>query len=96
MVPVLLLQPLLENAVYHGIETRFKGGTINLSVQVVDKQLIIQVANPLPEGSIRRGSGNKVAQQNLRDRIHTTFGSRGLFDAHEADERYTVTLRLPL
>ncbi len=96
MVPVLMLQPLLENAVYHGIETRFKGGTINISVQVVQKQLIIQITNPLPEGSIKRSSGNKVAQENLRDRIDRTFGGRGTFDAHEADERYTVTIRLPL
>ncbi len=51
MVPVLMMQPLLENAVYHGIETRFKGGTINISVQVVEKQLIIQITTPLPEGS---------------------------------------------
>ncbi len=96
MVPVLMLQPLLENAVYHGIETRFKGGTINISVQVVEKQLIIQIMNPLPEGSIKRNSGNRVAQDNLRDRIYRTFGTRGTFDAHEADERYTVTIRLPL
>ena len=96
MVPVLLLQPLLENAVYHGIETRFKGGIINLSVQIIDKQLIIQIANPLPEGSMKRTSGNQVAQENLRDRIYRTFGSRGTFDAHEADERYTVTIRIPL
>ncbi len=96
MVPVLMLQPLLENAVYHGIETRFKGGTINMSVQMIDKQLIIQIANPLPEGSIKRVSGNKVAQENLRDWIYRTFGSRGTFDAYEADELYTVTIRLPL
>ncbi len=96
MVPVLLLQPLLENAVYHGIETRFKGGRINMSVQVIDKHLIIQITNPLPEGSIKRSSGNKVAQENLRERIYRTFGARGTFDAYEADERYTVTLRFPL
>lgn len=96
MVPVLMLQPLLENSVYHGIETRFKGGAINLSVQVVDKQLIIQITNPLPEGSIKRSTGNKVAQENLRDRIYRTFGSRGTFDAHEAEDQYTVTIRLPL
>jgi len=96
MVPVLMLQPLLENAVYHGIETRFKGGTINISVQIIDNFLIIQITNPLPEGSIKRVGGNKVAQENLRDRIYRTFGSGGTFDAHEADERYTVTIRLPL
>ncbi len=96
MVPVLLLQPLLENAVYHGIETRFKGGTINISVKVTNKQLVIQVTNPLPEGSIKRGTGNKVAQENLRDRIYRTFGGRGTFDTQEVDDRYTVTIRLPL
>ncbi|MGB5705324.1 MAG: histidine kinase [Arenicellales bacterium] len=96
LVPVLMLQPLLENSVYHGIETRFKGGAINLSVQVVDKQLIIQITNPLPEGSIKRSTGNKVAQENLRDRIYRTFGARGTFDAHEAEDQYTVTIRLPL
>ena len=95
-VPILLLQPLLENAVYHGIETRFKGGTITINVQIIDNKLIITITNPLPEAGIRRHSGNKVAQQNLRDRINRTFGSRASIDAYEAESSYNVTVRIPL
>ncbi|MEM7195029.1 MAG: sensor histidine kinase [Pseudomonadota bacterium] len=95
-VPVLLLQPLLENAVYHGIETRFKGGTITMNIRVIDNELIIKITNPLPEGNIKRESGNKVAQDNLRDRMTKSFGRKSSLDAYQAESSYNVIVRIPL
>ena len=95
-VPVLLLQPLLENAVYHGIETRFKGGTITINIQQLDNELIIKITNPLPEGNIKRESGNRVAQQNLRDRMNQAFGKKASLDAYQAESSYNVIVRIPL
>ena len=95
-VPVFLLQPMLENAVYHGIETRFKGGTISLVIQIKDKKLVIKITNPLPEAGVKRHVGNKVAQQNLRQRIHAVFGSRASLDSYEAETTFNVIVRIPL
>ena len=95
-VPVFLLQPMLENAVYHGIETRFKGGKINLSIQLTKTQLIIRIANPLPEAGVKRRVGNKVAQKNLRQRIIAIFGSRASLDSYEAETSFSVIVKLPL
>jgi len=95
-VPVFLLQPMLENAVYHGIETRFKGGTISLVIQIKDKKLVIKITNPLPEAGVKRHVGNKVAQQNLRQRIQAIFGSRASLDSYEAETTFNVIARIPL
>ena len=95
-VPVFLLQPMLENAVYHGIETRFKGGKINLVIQIRDKQLEIKITNPLPEAGVKRHVGNKVAQQNLRQRIQAIFGNKASLDSFEAETSFNVIVRLPL
>ncbi len=95
-VPVFLLQPLLENAVYHGIETRFKGGKISLSIQLNENQIVMKITNPLPEAGIRRKTGNKVAQQNLRQRIVAVFGKTASLDSYEAETSFNVIVRLPL
>ena len=95
-VPVFLLQPMLENAVYHGVETRFKGGTISLVIQIKDKKLVIKITNPLPEAGVKRHVGNKVAQHNLRQRIQAIFGSRASLDSYEAETTFNVIARIPL
>ena len=95
-VPVFLLQPMLENAVYHGIETRFKGGIVSLIIQTKDQKLIIKITNPLPEAGVKQKVGNKVAQQNLRQRIHAIFGKRASLDSYEAETTFNVIVNLPL
>jgi two-component system sensor histidine kinase AlgZ len=95
-VPVFLLQPMLENAVYHGVETRFKGGKISLVIQVKDNKLLIKITNPLPEAGVKRHVGNRVAQQNLRQRIHAVFGNKASLDSYEAETTFNVIARIPL
>ncbi len=95
-VPVFLLQPLLENAVYHGIEARFKGGKISLNIQLKKNVLIIKITNPLPDAGVTRRTGNKVAQQNLRQRVITIFGKGASLDSYEAETSFNVIVRLPL
>lgn len=95
-VPVFLLQPLLENAIYHGIETRFKGGKINLTIRTKNNQMVIKITNPLPDVGIKRKTGNKVAQQNLRQRIIAIFGKGASLDSYEAETSFNVIVKLPL
>ena len=87
---------MLENAVYHGIETRFKGGKISLVIQVKDQKLLIKITNPLPEAGVKRRKGNKVAQANLRKRIEAVFGDRASLNSYEAESSFNVIVRIPL
>jgi two-component system sensor histidine kinase AlgZ len=94
-VPPLLIQPLLENAIYHGIEPRTEGGTIIIRGKKDNNQIKLTIENPLP---IERGtekSGNQIAQENIRARLETMFGNRGTMDVSKKDERYCVTVSWP-
>ena len=72
-LPILTLQPLIENAIYHGIETRLKGGAITFKSRLSEEFMFISIVNPLPEGMHVVRKGNQIAQKNLRDRIALTY-----------------------
>ena len=67
LIPALILQPLLENAIYHGIEPRFAGGTVTIDLWTEGKMLNAMISNPLPENpGASHSKGNKIAQDNIR------------------------------
>ena len=96
-LPPLTLQPLLENAVYHGIEPRRDGGVIRILGQRQARTLMICVDNPLPtsDRDSASQSGLGMAQANVAERLQHAFGSAAhLLTATDAD-RYRVCLHLP-
>lgn len=96
-VPALLLQPLIENAIYHGIEPRTEGGTIEVEGVVDGQQLRITIRNPLPEAPSSRPfrPGNQLALQNIRDRLAAAFDGPTQLALDEDDRRYKVCLSFP-
>ncbi len=94
-VPALLLQPLVENAVYHGVQPLAAGGTITLRGQRIGSGIEITIVNPRPPEDQRAPSRNGMALANTRSRIEYHFGWRGVLVVHEGAEDFTVTLRLP-
>jgi len=95
-IPGLTLQPLLENAIYHGIEPRMQGGTIRIHGNRGGEQLRIEISNPLATSTLAGHSrGNHLAQDNIRQRLEAIFGRRARMDIREYDDSYTVTLTLP-
>ncbi|GMU42369.1 MAG: histidine kinase [Xanthomonadales bacterium] len=93
-VPPLLLQPLVENAVYHGIQPLPQGGTVRISAALEDGRLRIDIVNPLaPAGEARRGHG--LAQDNVRQRLRYAWGGGASLEVRECDGYYGVTVRLP-
>lgn len=92
-VPRLLLQPLVENAVYHGVQPRADGGTVSVSARRVPGAVEIVVRNPLPPDASPRRNGMALA--NTRARIEYHFGSRGELRVDPGPETYIVTVRLP-
>lgn len=93
-VPGLLLQPLLENAIYHGIEPRPDGGTVTITGEHAGELISVVVRNPLGERPNGR-EGNRVALANIRERLTLLYGARSLVKAGRFDEEYIVTLRFP-
>ena len=94
-LPRLLLQPLVENAVIHGVSRLPQGGEISIGVRVLDGALRVRVGNPtLPPRE--RDSGNRHAQDSIARRIEYTFGPKATLTRSYADGYYACELTLPL
>lgn len=96
-IPPMLLQPLVENAVVHGIEGRAGASLLRLAVRASDGGLEVQVDDdgPGPNGSAQRGTG--LGLRNVQDRLTALYGAAAqavLSDRPEGGAR--VSLRLPL
>ena len=94
IVPSLILQPLLENAIYHGIEPRADGGTVTVNGEFANGLITLVVRNPSPEHTTER-SGNRLALANIRERMLLVYGDRATIKAGRFDAEYIVTLRFP-
>lgn len=97
-VPALILQPLVENALAHGIGGRIEGGTVEIAARRDGRWLEVAVRDDgagLPEGwSWRTGAGRGLA--NVRDRLAALYGVAASFGIEPADGRGTVArLRIP-
>ena len=95
-IPHLTIQPLLENAIYHGIELLPDGGEVTVTGRREDKDLVISMSNPVARGNGRSKHGNKMAMSNIRQRFELAYGSRAAVDVSAGKDQFTVTLRFPL
>jgi two-component system, LytTR family, sensor histidine kinase AlgZ len=94
LVPPLLLQPLVENAVVHGIGQLVDGGTIRLTASREDDMLAITLENPCdPDRHLTRGVG--LGLDLLRKRLEAQCGEQGAVQAHERDGAFRVEIRMP-
>ncbi len=93
-VPPLILQPLLENALVHGIAGLLDGGTVRLLLSRRDGRLLVRVENPRdPEVAPKRHVG--VGLENVTRRLQTAFGERSRLDAVADAGTFRVDLHLP-
>jgi two-component system sensor histidine kinase AlgZ len=95
MVPGLLMQPLLENAIYHGIEPRPEGGMVTVSGAREGGQLNLSVRNPLPAEGSEVHSGNRVALANIQERLELLYPGRSSVEAGRVGDEYIVRLHFP-
>lgn len=94
LLPPLLLQPLLENAVYHGIEPLPEGGRITIEGRLENGRVRIRVHNPCARGGHAR-QGNRLALDNIRERLRALHGERGSLTVDAGETGYTVELGFP-
>ena len=103
MVPSMLLQPLVENSIKHGLASKVEGGSIHLRSRLSDSGLVIEVeddgvgmdATKSDESESSRGAG--IGMANISERLHVLYGdtARMTIDSHEG-KGTLVRIRLPL
>jgi two-component system sensor histidine kinase AlgZ len=96
-LPALTLQPLVENAIYHGIEPLASGGVIEIEILPFDDHIEISISNPVvPMQQERQRQGNRMALENIRERLALAFAGAASMQSFETETRYTVKLNIPL
>ncbi|MFT7559553.1 MAG: two-component system sensor histidine kinase AlgZ [Flavobacteriales bacterium] len=107
----LLMQPLIENAIYHGIQPLQAGGTVKVEIRLVKGDVVIKVTNPRIPGSESKvlsvdkaigeteaeakTRGNGIAMANIRDRLAASYGSAGYLRLVKGATDFSVILRYP-
>ena len=93
-MPRLTLQPLLENAIHHGIEPAPEGGRITVHGECDATTCTITIRNPLAAQAPRR-TGFHIALENTRERLLLALGNRARLETHELDGEFEARLVLP-
>ena len=107
MVPSMVLQPLIENSIKHGLEPRLEGGTVTLRSRVRDGRLIVDVeddgvgimpARAAAVGAVTaQSNGNGIGMKNVRERLEVLYGGDARFEVESRPGRGTrVTLEMPM
>ena len=95
-VPSLILQPLLENAIYHGIEPSPQGGRIGITGWAEGKRITIKIINPrAPALADAHRKGNQIALENIRLRLQLAFGEQAGVALSEIGDHFETTLYFP-
>jgi two-component system sensor histidine kinase AlgZ len=94
-VPILTIQPLLENAIYHGIQPLTAGGVVDIKVWYDAPFVQVEVRNPFAEQARQRTTGHGMALGNIRARLDALYGSQAELDTEVKHGHYITRLRYP-
>jgi two-component system sensor histidine kinase AlgZ len=95
MIPPLILQPLVENAICHGIQPLADGGTISITSYRQKNLLSILITNPYPQAGSSH-EGNRMALNNIRDRLQALYDGDAILKTSCNDQVFTAALRIPV
>ncbi len=94
-IPRFTLQPLIENAIYHGIQPLPGGGRVDVRVTLQADRCRLQVTNPVASGGNRATGGHKIALENIRSRMQALYGDKASVDIQRAADSFCVTVSYP-
>lgn len=95
LIPPLILQPLLENAVYHGVEPLLQGGVIEVRLYRARDELHLEVRNPSQGQTAAHSNGNHMALSNIRERLSLLFDVEAQYQVERDAEHYRVHIIIP-
>jgi two-component system, LytTR family, sensor histidine kinase AlgZ len=97
LLPNLTIQPLIENAIYHGVELVPEGGEVLVTGRQQGERLVIEISNPVPGTAEERvREGNRMALSNIRQRFELAYGTRGQVVIEDTATTFSVRLEFPL
>jgi two-component system sensor histidine kinase AlgZ len=101
-IPLLTLQPLIENAIHHGISSRANGGTVKVDMNTENNRVFLQVSNPISDTPIKartnsphKESGNQMALENIRHRLQALYGESVLMTTQLNSDQFIITIEYP-
>jgi two-component system sensor histidine kinase AlgZ len=94
LLPPLVLQPLLENAIYHGVEPGTATGEVVVHIERRGERVLARIENPHIEAEQSR-AGNRMALDNIRERLALFFDAEARIDTRASDGRYRVEIEMP-
>lgn len=95
--PPLLLQPLIENAIRHDLDTHQETSDIRLQLQLEGEKLHVHISNPLPQESLSKPNpGAGLGLRNTRARLHIAYGTLAQLDTEIKQQRFHVHLYIPI
>ena len=94
LLPALVLQPLLENAVYHGVEPGTGAGEVLVRIERRGDRVLARIENPYVEEQQHR-AGNRMALENIRERLALFFDAEARIETRISDGRYRVEIEIP-
>ena len=94
-MPGLILQPLVENAVYHGIAQLPEGGTVVINVSGAEGFLHAKIENPVPHHATH-SQGHNMALGNIEQRLQALFGLDASMDVSRQEGHYCIELSYPM
>jgi len=95
-VPCLILQPLLENAVYHGIEMLPQGGHVRITGRLTDQTIQLEIRNPIPlAAGYSEREGNRMALENIRQRLELAWPGRARAETEQQEGEFCARLIFP-
>ncbi len=95
LVPPLVLQPLLENAVYHGIEPSTAPGVLSINIFLSRDEVHAILKNPFIANGARHHAGNRMALDNIRERLALHFDAEASLESRVNRDTYEVHIRMP-
>ena len=94
LLPPLVLQPLLENAIYHGVEPGTEAGEVLVHIERRASRVFVRIENPYREAEVQR-AGNRMALENIRERLQLFFDAEARITTQAAGGRYRVEIEIP-
>ena len=91
-IPLLTLQPLLENSIFHGVEPMMGKATIGVLVEILQNQVSIVITNPYTDDTIKSRKGHGIALENVKQRLKAYYGNSVRFQVYKGEALYTTIM----
>ncbi|QIO07111.1 sensor histidine kinase [Acinetobacter shaoyimingii] len=92
-IPLLTLQPLLENSIFHGVEQKMINAKIAVLVEILENQVSIVITNPFIKDKIMHREGNGIALNNVKQRLKAHFGHSVQLRSHAGNGIFTTVVQ---